>query len=71
MSTNDEHTSWRNWFGTIVVVASGLILAALISEAGILFTELYSPPNPPWHLPSGKDVTVPEDRHSSAVLSLS
>ena len=53
MSTNDEHTSWRNWFGTIVVVASGLILAVLISEAGILFTQYYSPPNPSWPLPSG------------------
>ena len=42
MSTNDEHTSWRNWFGTIVVVASGLILAVLISEAGLLFTQYYN-----------------------------
>ena len=42
MSANDEHTSWRNWFRTIVVVAFGLILAVLLSEAGQLFTQHYN-----------------------------
>jgi hypothetical protein len=42
MSANDEHTSWRNWFRTIVVVAFGLILAVLLSETGQLLTQYYN-----------------------------
>jgi hypothetical protein len=40
--TKREHMSWWNWFRTIVVLASGLILAVLLSEAGQLFTPYYN-----------------------------
>ena len=40
--TKQAHTSWRNWFRTIVVVAYGLILALLLSESGQLFTQYYN-----------------------------
>jgi hypothetical protein len=40
--TKQEHTSWWNWFRAIVVGASGLILAVLLSEPGQLFTQYYN-----------------------------
>jgi hypothetical protein len=40
--TKQEPTSWGDWFRTIVVVASGLFLAVLLSEAGQLFTQHYN-----------------------------